>query len=94
MDHCLEAFAPGSLPGRPRRIAIVGCRAIIIITTSADSLPGTKTADQADTIATPTFLDAALECRRWRLRLIFTAAWVRCRRSWAETGTLNEVYFL
>jgi hypothetical protein len=27
-----------------------------------------------------------LECRRWRLRLIFTAAWVRCRRSWAETG--------
>ena len=30
------------------------------ITTSADSLPGIKTADQADTITAPTFLDAAL----------------------------------
>ena len=43
--------------GSNSRTNTSGCRAI---TTSADSLPGPETADQADTITTPTFLDAAL----------------------------------
>ena len=43
--------------GSNSRTNTSGCRAI---TTSADSLPATKPADQADTITTPTFLDAAL----------------------------------
>src|SRR6185312_16088856 len=53
--------------GSNSRTNTSGCRAI---TTPADSLPGHETADQADTITTPTFLGAALgtpwprpECR-------------------------------
>ena len=43
--------------GSNSRTNTSGCRAI---TASADSLPSTKTADQADTITAPIFLDAAL----------------------------------
>src|SRR4051812_16504053 len=43
--------------GSNSRTNTSGCRAI---TTSADSLPGPETVDQADTITTPTFLDVAL----------------------------------